>query len=266
MEATISRVRLATGAALHYLDQGPCTAEEAVVLVHGWPDSARSYSRLLAALPSWYRAVAMDLRGFGDSDRPASGYAIDDFAADVAALLDTIGLTAVTLVGHSMGSFVARRVAVARPDLVRRLVLVGTAVSADNTVLREVVDIVRDLPDPVPVEFVREFQGSTLHAPVPEEFFEALVAESHKAPAHVWRAALSGLLAADDAAALGRIAAATLVLGGQHDALFTCEEQAAVAAAVPVARLTLYSDSGHCPNWEHPERVAADIAAFIAER
>jgi len=265
MEATISRVRLATGLALHYLEQGPSTAEEAVVLVHGWPDSARSYSRLLAALPTRYRAVAMDLRGFGDSDRPASGYMIDDFAGDVAALVDAIGRTGVTLVGHSMGSFVARRVAVARPDLVRRLVLVGTAVTADNAVLREVVDVVRDLPNPVPMEFVREFQTSTLHTPIPDEFFDALVAESRKAPARVWRAALNGILAFDDASALGRITAATLVLGGQQDALFTCEEQAAVAAAIPRARLTLYPETGHCPNWEHPDRVAADIAAFVAE-
>jgi pimeloyl-ACP methyl ester carboxylesterase len=265
MEATISRARLTTGPALHYLEQGPCTAEEAVVFVHGWPDSAHSYSRLLAALPTRYRAVAMDLRGFGDSDRPSSGYTINDFAGDVAALLDTIGLTGVTLVGHSMGSFVARRVAVTRPDLVRRLVLVGTAVTADNAVLREVVDVVRDLPDPVPVEFVREFQDSTLHAPVPSEFFDALVAEARKAPARVWRAALDGLLAFDDTAALGRITAATLVVGGQHDALFSCEEQSAVAAAIPRARFTLYRGAGHCPNWERPERLAADIVAFIAE-
>jgi non-heme chloroperoxidase len=265
MEATISRARLTTGPALHYVEQGPTPAEEAVVLVHGWPDSAHSYSRVLAALPARYRAVAMDLRGFGESDRPASGYTIDDFAGDVAALVDMVGLTGVTLVGHSMGSFIARRVAVTRPDLVRRLVLVGTAVSADNAVLREVVGVVRDLPDPVPLEFVREFQASTLHAPIPEEFFGTLVAESRKAPARVWRAALDGLVAVDDAAALGRITADTLVLGGQHDGLFTAEEQAAVAAEIPCARLTLYPGTGHCPNWEQPERVAADIAAFIAE-
>jgi pimeloyl-ACP methyl ester carboxylesterase len=164
-----------------------------------------------------------------------------------------------------MGSFVARRIAVARPDLVRRLVLIGTAATADNAVLREVVDVVRDLPDPVPMEFVREFQASTLHAPIPDEFFDALVAESRKAPARVWRSALDGLLAFDDASALHRVAAATLVLGGQQDALFTCGEQAAVAAAIPRARLTLYPETGHCPNWEHPDRVAADIAAFITE-
>jgi non-heme chloroperoxidase len=265
VEATISRVELRTGVGLNYTDQGPATAAETLVFVHGWPDSAYSFRPVLAALPDHHRAVAVDLRGFGDSDRPASGYGIDDLAADVASFLDALRLTGVTLVGHSMGSFVARAVAVARPDLVRRLVLIGTAVRADNAVLREVAEVVEDLPDPVPVDFTREFAAGTLHLPVSEEFFDGLVAESRKAPARVWRNVLAGLLAVDDARTLPRIAASTLVLAGTHDALFAYDEQAAVAAAIPAARLTVYADTGHCPNWECPDRVAADIDAFVRE-
>ncbi|MDD7942848.1 alpha/beta hydrolase [Actinomycetospora lutea] len=265
MDTTATRAWLPTGVGLHYVEQGPPATEETVVLVHGWPDSAYSYHRVLAELPADHRAVTMDLRGFGDSDRPAGGYAIDDLAADVAALIETLGQAEVTLVGHSMGSFVARRVAQQRPDLVRRLVLIGTAVSADNAVLREVADLVRDLPDPVPADFTREFAASTLHQPVPEDFFDTLVDESRKAPARVWRAALAGLVEVDDAAELERITAHTLVLGGEQDALFTVAEQIAVAAAIPRSRLTLYPDTGHCPNWERPAQVAADISAFIRE-
>lgn len=57
----------------------------------------------------------------------------------------------------------------------------------------------------------------------------------------------------------------TLVVGGEQDALFSPAEQAAVAVAIPGARLTLYPDTGHCPNWERPDRVATDIATFITE-
>lgn len=265
MDTTATRAWLPTGVGLHYVEQGPPAAEETIVLVHGWPDSAYSHHRVLAELPAEYHAVTMDLRGFGDSDRPVDGYAIDEFAGDVAALVETLGLAGVTLVGHSMGSFVARRVAEQRPDLVRRLVLIGTAVSADNAVLREVADIVRDLPDPVPVDFTREFAASTLHLSVPEDFFDTLVDESRKAPARVWRAALTGVIEFDDTAGLERIAPQTLVLGGEKDALFTVAEQTAVAAAIPRARLTLYPETGHCPNWERPAQVAADISAFIRE-
>lgn len=216
-------------------------------------------------LSAGHRCIAVDQRGFGDSSRPATGYRVEDLAADAVAFLDALDLPAVTLVGHSMGTFVARRVAQLHPGRVRRLVLIGSAVTADNAVVREVAGLIADLPDPVPVEFAREFQAGTIHHPVPEPFFDRLVAESCKAPARVWRDVLHGLLGYEDASRLDRIVAPTLVLGGEQDALFTVPEQSALAAAIPGARLTLHPDTGHCPNWERPERVAADIATFIRE-
>jgi pimeloyl-ACP methyl ester carboxylesterase len=179
------------------------------------------------------------------------------------AFLGTLELPAVTLIGHSMGTFVARRVAQLRPERVRALILIGTAITANNAVLREVAALVQDLPDPVPVQFTREFQASTIHLPVPQAFFDRLVAESCTAPARVWRDVVLGLLAHVDAPQLRGIAVATLVLGGEEDALFTPAEQSAVADAIPGARLGLYPNTGHCPNWERPDLVAADIYAFV---
>jgi non-heme chloroperoxidase len=255
--------RLATGVKMHYAEQGDPSGE-AIVLVHGWPDSWFSYSRVLPLLTPALRAYAIDQRGFGDSGRPAAGYSIDQLAADVVAFLDAVGVGRATLVGHSLGSFVARRVAETRPERVRRLVLIGSAVTPVNEVMREVQEIARGLEDPIPLEFVREFQASAIHLPVPEPFFEGLVAESLKAPARVWRDAFDGLLASDDAADLGQIAAPTLLLWGEHDALFAGQQgQERLAAAMPGARLTVYSDMGHSPNWERPERVARDIEAFV---
>ena len=62
---------LATGVRLRYHEQGDA-AGDVLVLVHGWPDSWYSYSRMLAHLPRRYHAYAVDLRGFGGSDRPAT--------------------------------------------------------------------------------------------------------------------------------------------------------------------------------------------------
>jgi pimeloyl-ACP methyl ester carboxylesterase len=261
MTTTTTLAQLSTGIGLRYVEQG--TGPEAILLLHGWPDSWYSYRPILDGLAAHHRVFAIDQRGFGESDRPASGYAIDDYAADAAAFLDAVGVEAATIVGHSMGSFVARRVAQLHPGRVRRLVLIGAAVSADNAVLREVADAIRDLPDPVPADFAREFAAGTLHAPIAESLFDGLVAECRKAPAHVWRAAFAGLLAFEDMPELGRIAIPTLVVGGVHDALFSVAEQRAVAAAIPGARLMLYPDAGHCPNWEYPDRVAADIDSFV---
>lgn len=258
-------VRLATGPRLHYAEHGD-PAGPAILFLHGWPDSWFSFSRVLSLLPRRYRALAVDQRGFGDSERPDRGYRIEDLAADAAAFIEAVGVRRATVVGHSLGSFIARRVAVAHADRVARLVLIGSGVLAANPVTREVQASVRDLADPVPVEFAREFQASTACVPLPDAFFEGLVAESIKLPARLWREVFDNLLAFDDVAQLPRIAAPTLLVWGERDALFPREDQDRLAAVIPHARLEAYRETGHCPNWERPERVAADLDAFVQER
>ena len=143
--------------------------------------------------------------------------------------------------------------------------LIGTAVSASNQVLRDVRDTLRDLPDPIPTAFAREFQAGTIYHPVPPEFFERVIVESLKLPPRLWRLALDRLLEYDDSAAIARIETRTLLLWGDHDALFPRTDQEALLAALPMARLKVYAETGHCPNWERPEQVAADIGAFLRQ-
>jgi non-heme chloroperoxidase len=211
---------LGTGPKVHYAEQGHPEGE-AIVLVHGWPDSWFSFSRVLAMLPTHYHAVAFDQRGFGNSERPAYCYGIDDLAADLVVFLDAVGIRRASLVGHSLGSFIARRVAETRPERVARLVLISSAVTAaNNKVLVAAQASLRTLQNPVAPEFARQFQASTASRPLPEAFLEQLVAESRKLPARLWREVLDGVLAFDDAADLDRITAPTLAIWGEHDARF----------------------------------------------
>jgi pimeloyl-ACP methyl ester carboxylesterase len=260
--ASFGTVRLATGPSLHYAESGDADGS-AVVFLHGWPDSSFSYSRVVPLLSPRLHAFVPDQRGYGDSEKPQHGYSIDSFATDVVAFLDAKSVSRASLVGHSFGSFVARRVAIAHPDRVSRLALIGTGFSSANPVTREVQASIRDLSDPVSPEFAREFQSGTAYAPLPESFFDRLIVESLKLPARLWRETFDGLLAYDDAGELSRIAAPTLLIWGEHDALFPRADQDRVAAAIPGARLEVYPETGHCPNWERPERVAADLQAFL---
>jgi pimeloyl-ACP methyl ester carboxylesterase len=250
---------------LRYAEAGKPEGQP-VVFLHGWPDSWFSFSRVLTALPDDIRAIAVDQRGFGDSDRPQSGYTIREMAGDVLAFLDALEIERASLVGHSFGSFVARQVAIARPDRVDDLVLIGTGYTASNDVMRDLQNALRDLPDPVPVEFARDFQASTAHRPLPADFFERIVTESLKLPSRLWRLALDGLVAYDDTRELQRIQARTLLLWGDRDALFSRVDQDRFMEALPHARLRHYEETGHCPNWEQPERVAADIASLVLRR
>ena len=254
--------RLENGPLIRYAEQGD-PAGEPLILLHGYSDSLYSFSRLLPMLePEGYHVFAVDQRGHGCSERPVGGYTVDGFAADVDAFMEAVGIRQATIVGYSMGSMVARRVAERYPHRVSRLVLIGAVLTLEEGT-EELRAAVRALEDPVPVEFVREFQESTIHMPVPDSFLEDVIAESLRLPARVWKAVLDGLVAADDRADLGRIAAPTLLLWGERDAYFPRADQDALVAAISNARLQVYEETGHCPHWERPEQVARDLSAFI---
>ena len=257
-----ANLRIGTGPRLHYVEFGAADGDP-VLFLHGWPDSWFSFSRVLPLLPHSIRAIAIDQRGFGDSERPDSRYAITDLANDAVAFLDALQVRRAAVVGHSFGSFVARQMAIAHPHRVDALVLIGTGHTASNPATRDLQKSLHDLPDPIPLAFARDFQASTVHHPVPSDFFDELVAESLKLPPRLWRLAIDRMVEYDDTAQLGTISAPMLLLWGEHDALFSRANQDDFLAALPAARLKVYEDTGHCPNWERPEIVAADIANFV---
>src|ERR687891_1662783 len=141
--------QLATGVRLHYAERGDPTGE-AIIFLHGYSDSWYSFSRALPLLSPEYHAFALTERGHGDSDKPECCYTLDDFAADVDAFMDAVGVEEATLVGSSGGGFMAQRVAVRYPHRVSRLVLMGTAAEGSGfRGVSELEEAVRTLEDPV---------------------------------------------------------------------------------------------------------------------
>ncbi|CAN5817458.1 hypothetical protein BH24GEM1_BH24GEM1_26840 [soil metagenome] len=184
-------------------------------------------------------------------------------AGDVLAFMDAMGIRRATLVGHSMGSFVAQQAAVAAPERVVGVVLIGSGSTVRNEVTLELQQAMASLPDTVPADVVREFQVSTVHQPVPEEFMDRVVAESRKPPARVWRAALAGLLETERFTGLGEHRVPALLLWGDRDGMFPRSEQEVLVAALPVASLKVYRETGHAPHWERPKEVIRDLESFL---
>src|SRR5918993_3528749 len=125
---------LSTGVRLHYAQRGDPTGE-AIIFLHGYSDSWFSFSRVLPLLSPEYRAFALTQRGHGDSDKPQCCYTPEDFAADVDAFMDAVGIEEATVVGASTGALFAQRVALSYPHRVSRLVLVGAQTPANEMIL-----------------------------------------------------------------------------------------------------------------------------------
>ena len=167
--------RLATGVRLHYAQRGDPTGE-AIVFLHGYSDSWFSFSRVLPLLSPSYHAFALTQRGQGDSVKPECCYSPNDFAADADGFMDAVGIDEATLVGASTGALFAQRVALSYPRRVSRLILIAPQTPVHkNEALSGFREEVRTLEDPVPPEFVREFQESTIYHPVPQEFLDTAV-------------------------------------------------------------------------------------------
>jgi non-heme chloroperoxidase len=130
-------------------------------------------------------------------------------------------------------------------------------------VVREFFQTVRVFTDPVDPKVVREFQQSTLARPVPSAFFETIVSESLKVPARVWKEALEPYTTVDFSDRLKELSVPTLLIWGDQDGFTLKAEQEALNRAIAGSRLTTYTDTGHCPHWEEPERFAADLTAFV---
>lgn len=255
----LSHVRLSNGITLHYATQGPA-AGPAIVMLHGFTDSWFSFSRVLPLMPPEMRIVAPDMRGHGDSARPANGYRLADFADDVVRLIDALEIPKAVLVGHCMGSFVARKVYELAPDRVSRLVLVGAGPVLQTPVMSGLMLMINSLADPVDEAFVREFQMSCVHGPVPEPFMEAIIANSRRMPARTWQTVMQGLLESEIHASRPEVR--TLVLGGRQDAVFSATEHMVLARQFPRGELHLVDGVGHTLHWEQPATFVKALIRF----
>ena len=262
--AAIGEVTIANGLTLSY---GACGEAEgaALVVLPGPMDSWRSYSPVLDRFSPSIRVVALSQRGHGDSDKPQTGYRVEDFASDVEQLFDRLGIEQAVVAGHSGSCLVARRVALDHPERIAGLVLEAspTTLSGNANLDRFIESVVSTLRDPIDPAFARAFVAETSSENLPPALLAELTAELLKVPARVWRETFTGLQTYNDMAEVERIAVPTLLVWGDADQLVTREMQNSLARRIRGAELRIYEGVGHTPRWEDPVRFAHDVAAFV---
>jgi pimeloyl-ACP methyl ester carboxylesterase len=262
----MTTVALKGGLTLSYSEQGLPTGP-AVVMLPAPTDSWWSYRPVLDQLPLSVRAVAVSLRGHGDSDKPATGYRVEDFAGDIVPFLDALDIERSVLVGHSASALVARRVALDSPERVSGLVLEASPMTLRSHARLEafVQSTVLKLQDSVELDFVRSFVIDTSSDRISPAYLERFVIEVAKVPGRVWRETFVELLRYDDTRELELITAPTLLIWGDADVVLRREDQDELLRRIPGARLLVYAGVGHTPRWEDPIRFAMDVATFVQQ-
>lgn len=138
------------GIQLHYVIGGQ---GDPVVLLHGWPQTWYEWRHVMPALAKNYTVIAPDLRGFGDSSKPTTGYDGKTVAEDIHQLVAQLGFKDSFLVGHDLGALVAFSYAAAHPDEVRRLVILDVPITGIGKALNSTrlwhipFHMVRDMPE-----------------------------------------------------------------------------------------------------------------------
>ena len=248
---------------LSYVEQGDSEGLP-VIFLHGFTDSWHSYDSVLRNLPKNIHAFAISQRGHGNSDKPVSGYTPQDFANDVAAFVEKRKLGPVVVVGHSMGGVVVQRFAMDHPQLTKAVVIIGSSTSVKNfSSVKEFVEMVNQLNDPIEPAFAEEFQKSTLAKPINDGYYKELVGESLKVPARVWKAILNELMNYDPSGELNNIRKPTLIVWGDQDLFCGRESQTLLLKSIKDSRLLVYQGTGHAVHWEEPKRLSNDLVEFI---
>lgn len=246
----------------------------AVVMLHGFGASSYSWRAVDEELAKDFRVLALDLSGFGFTERPRGKepYTRDGQGALVLGVMDALGVESAHLVGHSYGGAVAMALAVEHPERFESLILVDAAGPEYPEARRSWVAGIRPLTALwvrlVALRRSRTERGlldsvaddRVVTPELVDEYWRRLKIEG--APRAFW-----GLTApVEDEGPeidLAEIGLRTLVVWGCRDELITVEAGLAHAARIPDATVFTLADTGHLPMEEHPRELAARMRAFL---
>jgi len=165
---------LSTGITMNVALAGPEDAPS-VILIHGFPESHRTWREIAARLDDRFRLVMPDLRGFGDSDRPqdVTAYATDTLIADIFALADALGIDRFALVGHDWGGAIAWAAALRGNPRIERLAIVN---SPHPLIFQK--SLIEDEPQRAASQYMRAFRNPGMEAGIEAMGFDAFFDKS----------------------------------------------------------------------------------------
>lgn len=264
--ASVDQIRL------HYQEKG---AGPALVLIHGYGASTQDWSAVFEPLAERFRVLAVDLKGFGFSDKPAGDYTIPAQAALVMKWLEQLGVQRAALCGNSMGGAVALFCALNEPSRVERLILVDSVASNQAALesglvppllLKPVIGpilgaLALTTPELVQAGLQRSIYDKSLATPERlESYYRPLRTR------HGQRAALAVARQWDLSTLernLHRVQLPTLIIWGANDELIPLSHGRWIHQQISGSQLVVFPQCGHVPQIEKPREFVQAVTQFM---
>ena len=258
------------GIELYYETHG---ASQPLVLISGLGYSSWQWHRMVPFLAEHFQVIIFDNRGVGQSDKPAGPYTAQMLAADTVGLLDALGIDKATIMGHSMGGFIAQTLALDFPQRVEKLILCSTNFGGPHhvPVTAEAMKVLTDVTSDALTRFKNGLVVSTApgwaekNPAMVEEWIRWRIANPIE-PVHYQAQLAIGLGLLPEAAAfenkLPNISVPTLILFGAHDKVVPPANADLLAKQITGSQIRIFPDAGHFFPIEIPEVASKAVVEF----
>ncbi|MNI01775.1 Arylesterase [compost metagenome] len=255
-------VRVEPNVNIYVEDVNP-TGDKTILFIHGWPLNHHLFEYQFYHLPQLgYRCIAIDIRGFGNSDKPFKGYSYDRLADDIRCIIEILHLKNITLAGHSMGGAIAIRYmgrhhgyGISKLVLIDAAAPVGFSVETANKLIDQTY---QDRPNMLKgVTDIFFFQY--ISVPFSDWFFQMGLQAAGWSTASTVASLRDENVSTD----LLHITVPTLIVHGIHDQVIPFAQAQEVQRSIAHTQLVPFEYSGHGPVWEERDKFNRVLTEFI---
>ncbi|MGY6705822.1 alpha/beta fold hydrolase [Roseinatronobacter sp.] len=248
---------------LHYQIFGP---DEGPVLVlsSGLGCDVRVWAPLLPHLPKWLRVLVYDHRGHGASLAPQGPYSMGQLVRDTETLLDELGVGACVFLGQGLGGLVGQGLATKRPDLLRALVMSGTAARLETAArwqARADMVLAQGMITMATQTLKGWFTPAFLRSPAAAPWRDMLLT----CPSHGWAGSAQAIAGSDFYTTTAALRLPVLGLAGDRDALTPPDLLRETTDLVTGAQFAIIRRAGHLAQIEQPETFALHVTGFLRD-
>ena len=260
---TFDKFAIVYGAKIHYVEAGTGAP---LILIHGLADDVAVWDSVISPLAASFRVIALDQIGFGRSDKPLLSYRVSTFVDFLDGFLNELKIERASLVGNSLGGWVAAAFTLAHPERVERLVLsdaAGYAAVAKSMDPRALSALRLASRDDVRYLGPLTFHDKRFYEDVDLAFKQRVTAGD----SYTIRCVLDSMIRGEDVLdnRLAAIKQPTLVLWGRDDKLIPLSFGERFNKDIARSRLQIIDDCGHAPHVECPEKFNAAVLQFLGD-